>query len=619
MAVPIIAVSTHREAMTLKSRQPIRILDNASIDRIAAGEVIERPASVVKEMIENALDAGASSIRVSIRDGGSTSLIVEDDGHGIPFKELPLVFERHATSKIVSAVDILQVSSFGFRGEAMASIAAVSRVTLLSRVADEDVGGMIRVSGSITEKREPAPRNQGTTITVEDLFFNTPARRKYLKSPQAEKKVIIQVINSIAMAYPEVRWLLEADDQTVVDLLPADSLPQRAQDILGPSVAEHLARFTSEEGGITVGGLASRPTLTRPNRSHQFLYVNRRPIKSAALSQAVYQAYREVIPAGRHPVVIIFLQVPLGEVDVNVHPAKTEVRLMLERSIFGLIQRGLRNGLDLRSHEHFQVQPTNEIPTTSSGPLQRLAKAQEDYLRGQFQDPGADPHPDQRTGQQSLFAPKGDPPAGAAPAPDQQDTPAETSPLRSAPFWQLHRTYICTQTKGGLVIIDQHNSHERILYNEALKSIADGAIKVPVQQLLFPVNLDLTPLQIQAFQMHAEQIEQLGFLVQPFGGQSILVQGIPSTLRNWKEGGMLLDMLDDLSERGQSSNPDTNDLVASFACHGAIRAGALMTVPEMQNLVDMLFATDVPLSCPHGRPTLIQFPLEELEKRFGRR
>ncbi|HPF34000.1 MAG TPA: DNA mismatch repair endonuclease MutL [Candidatus Krumholzibacteria bacterium] len=607
--------------MSVTVRKPIRVLDSASVDRIAAGEVIERPASVVKELVENALDAGASSIRVSIREGGAALIAVDDDGHGIPFKELPLVFERHATSKIVSAADILQVSSFGFRGEAMASIASVARVTLLSRVAEEEVGGLIRVSGSVHEKREPAPRNRGTTITVEDLFFNTPARRKYMKAPQAEKKAIIHVVNSIAMAYPEVRWRLEDDGQTIIDLLPADSLPARARDILGPGVAEHLARFDLEEKGIAVGGLASRPTVTRPNRSAQYLYVNRRPIRSQQLAMAVQQAYREVIPPGRHPVTIIFIQVPLGEVDVNVHPAKTEVRLMLERSIFSLIHRGLRDGLDLRSHAAFHVQPDrHEHATDQAGPLERLAAAQEDYLRRQFTDPGADPRPDQRSGQGSLFAPRPADDGGApVPAAGEIRTQGDSSPLRSAPFWQLHRTYICTQTKGGLVIIDQHNSHERILYNEALKAIADGAFAVPVQQLLFPVTLDLTALQVQAYQMHQAQLERLGFLIQPFGGRSILIQGIPSSLRNWEEGRLLLDILDDLSEHERGQNDDTHDLVASFACHGAIRAGALLTVPEMQNLVDKLFATDVPLSCPHGRPTLIQFSTEELERRFGRR
>lgn len=598
------------------NRNPIRVLDNASVDRIAAGEVIERPASVVKELVENALDAGATDIRIAIADGGLASITVEDDGHGIPFRELPLAFERHATSKIVSAADITQVASFGFRGEALASIASVSRCTIISRADEEEVGGLIRVVGGVTERREPAPRNRGTTFVVEDLFYNTPARRKYLKTPQAEKKAVLETVNAIALAYPEVRWRLSADDVVVTDLLPADDLPGRVRDVLGAQTLEHLARFSLEEGGLAVGGLASRPTLTRSNRTHQFLYVNRRPIASEALRTAIRLAYKDVIPPGRHPVVLLFLDLPLGDVDVNVHPAKSEVRLMLERHIFGMVMGALRDGLDLRADPAFTPTPTGdpaERPSAERGPLQSLAEAQEDYLRRHFASPGEDT----RTGQGSLFA------GGAAAAPTGDAVPARTTglddPPRAAPFWQLHRTYICTQTRGGLLLIDQHNSHERILYNEAQKSLKDGTLRVPVQQLLFPVNLDLTAVQIQAYQAHTDAFERLGFLIQPFGGRAILVQGIPSSLKNWNEGQLLLDILDDLSETGRSGNADHDDLLASYACHGAVRAGALLTVPEMQNLLDLLFATDKPLSCPHGRPTLIQFSREELEQRFGRR
>lgn len=598
------------------NRNPIRVLDNASVDRIAAGEVIERPASVVKELVENALDAGATDIRIAIADGGLASITVEDDGHGIPFRELPLAFERHATSKIVSAADITQVASFGFRGEALASIASVSRCTIISRADEEEVGGLIRVVGGVTERREPAPRNRGTTFVVEDLFYNTPARRKYLKTPQAEKKAVLETVNAIALAYPEVRWRLSADDVVVTDLLPADDLPGRVRDVLGAQTLEHLARFSLEEGGLAVGGLASRPTLTRSNRTHQFLYVNRRPIASEALRTAIRLAYKDVIPPGRHPVVLLFLDLPLGDVDVNVHPAKSEVRLMLERHIFGMVMGALRDGLDLRADPAFTPTPTGdpaERPSAERGPLQSLAEAQEDYLRRHFASPGEDT----RTGQGSLFA------GGAAAAPTGDAVPARMTglddPPRAAPFWQLHRTYICTQTRGGLLLIDQHNSHERILYNEAQKSLKDGTLRVPVQQLLFPVNLDLTAVQIQAYQAHTDAFERLGFLIQPFGGRAILVQGIPSSLKNWNEGQLLLDILDDLSETGRSGNADHDDLLASYACHGAVRAGALLTVPEMQNLLDLLFATDKPLSCPHGRPTLIQFSREELEQRFGRR
>ena len=598
------------------SRHPIRILDSASVDRIAAGEVIERPASVVKELVENALDAEARSISISVTEGGLASIVVDDDGAGIPYRELPLALERHATSKIVSAADITQIASFGFRGEALASIASVSRCSVLSRTEEEEVGGLIRVAGSSTERREPAARNRGTTITVEDLFYNTPARRKYLKTPQAEKRAVLKAVTAIALAYPEVRWRLSGDGTTLLDLLPADSLPARARDLLGAQTLEHLARFESVEGGLGVGGLASRPTLTRANRTEQFFYVNRRPVQSAALAQAVRLAYKDVIPPGRHPVVLLFLDIPQGDVDVNVHPAKSEVRLVLERHIFGMVMNALREGLDLRSDPAFtrdDAAPALESASANRGPLQSLAEAQEDYLRRHFTSPGgASPE-----GQPSLFDGA---PADAGSSDALAPAPAAGGEAsRPAPFWQLHRTYICTQTRGGLLIIDQHNSHERILYNEARKSLGEGTLNVPVQQLLFPVNLDLTPLQVQSYQSHADELAKLGFAIQPFGGHSILVQGIPSSLKNWHEGQLLLDVLDDLTESGRADNAAHDDLLASYACHGAVRAGALMTVPEMQNLLDRLFATDKPLSCPHGRPTLIQFTREELEKRFGRR
>ncbi len=588
------------------SRKQIRILDTVSIDRIAAGEVIERPASVVKELIENSLDAGASKINVNIVDGGITSISVEDDGHGIPFRELPLVFERHATSKIVSAADIVQVDSFGFRGEAMASIASVSRCTVTSRSEDEDIGGMMRVCGGATERREPASRNRGTTIIVEDLFFNTPARRKYLKTPAAEKKAITNVVTSIAMAYPEIRFKLLSDDAPVLDLLTVDSLPARVKDLLGGPASEHLTRFEAEEGGIAVGGLASKPTWTRPNRTQQFIFINRRPVKSPLLSQAIATAYKEVIPPGRHPVVVLFLQIPAGEVDINVHPAKTEVRLMLERTVFSLINSSLRDGLNLR-----ELTPLPDVPRSDSPDLDSINEAQNDYLKKHFASKYS--ATDSNSSQPGLF--DNSPNSSVA----QQQASSENSQLRSAPFWQLHRTYICTQIKGALVIIDQHNSHERILYNEAQASVDDGAFAIPVQQLLFPVHLELSPAQVQTFQSNQAELQALGFVAEAFGGQSIIVQGIPSSVKNWSEGQLLLDILDDLSDTDQSSNADSNDLLASFACHGAIRAGQLLTVPEMQNLVDKLFATDIPLSCPHGRPTLIQFTIEDLEKRFGRR
>ncbi|MBE0564824.1 MAG: DNA mismatch repair endonuclease MutL [Krumholzibacteria bacterium] len=609
---------------TARKDQPgrIRVLDGATVDRIAAGEVVERPASIVKELVENALDAGATTVTVELEEGGLTRLAVEDDGHGIPFSELPLAFERHATSKIATAADIMQVGSFGFRGEALASIASVSRVRCISRTTAEDMGGLIELDGGETIRREPAPRNRGTTITVSDLFHNTPARRKFMKTAQAEKRAVMKILTTLALAHQEVRWLVRADGEIALDLRSSSSLTDRARDLLGASVVEHLARFELAKGGFSIGGLASRPTWTRGNREQQFLFINRRPVESASLSQAILQAYREVVPPGRHPVVIAFLQVPPGEVDVNVHPAKTEVRLLMEREVFGLLKTSLTDGLSLR--QAADLRPWAGPGTgggTDEAATRRIAEAETDALRHYFQR-GASQGYEYKgvaAGQGQLFG------AAALRGERDDDAPAASSrlglgadqSLHPAPYWQLHRTYIVTQIRGGLVLIDQHNSHERILYNEAQRALEHG-VGVATQQLLFPAHLELTPGQVQAWQTHRDQLGLMGFAIEPFGGRSILVQGIPSSLKNWNEGRLLLDMLDDLAWDDQPSQENRVDLLASFACHGAVRAGEPLTVPEMQHLVDQLFATDTPLSCPHGRPTLIQFTLADLEKRFGR-
>ncbi|MEN8005451.1 MAG: DNA mismatch repair endonuclease MutL [Candidatus Krumholzibacteriota bacterium] len=604
----------------------IKVLDSSTIDRIAAGEVIERPSSIVKELVENALDAGASQVTISMEDGGLTRLSIEDDGHGIPFRDLPLAFERHATSKIATAADIMQVASFGFRGEALASIASVSRVKCVSRAQGEELGGLIEIEGGEIIRREPAPRNTGTTITISDLFYNIPARRKFMKSAQAEKRAIMKLMTQLALANQDVRWIVKSGADIAMDLRPADSLTDRARDLLGSSVMEHLARFELEKGGFSIGGLASRPTWTRGNREQQFIFINRRPVESRALSQAIVQAYREVVPAGRHPVVIAFLQVPNGEVDVNVHPAKTQVRLLLEREIFGMLKNALGEGLSLRKADDLRPWSGDDDSKTGGEATERIAGAEDDYLRRYFQRGGSAGFEFKGVpaGQGELFGASAmRTPAGGGEGEEvfSSSLPGnENAPLHSAPFWQLHRTYIVTQIRGGLVLIDQHNSHERILYNEAKQALEERGEGggVPTQQLLFPAHLELTPGQVQAWQTHAGQLQSMGFTIEPFGGQSVLVQGIPASLKNWNEGRLLLDMLDDLAWDEKPSQENQVDLLASYACHAAVRAGEPLTVPEMQNLVDQLFATDTPLSCPHGRPTLIQFTLEELEKKFGR-
>ncbi|MFO7652947.1 MAG: DNA mismatch repair endonuclease MutL [Candidatus Krumholzibacteriia bacterium] len=610
----------------------IQILDSATIDRIAAGEVIERPASVVKELVENALDAGARTLSIGLVDGGVAGITVEDDGAGVRFRDLPLAFERHATSKIASAADIMNVGTFGFRGEALAALASVSKVRMVSKVDDEEHGGLIELEGGSLVRREPAPRNRGTTVQVEDLFYNTPARRKFLKSGQAEKRACLRLVTTLAMAHWEVRWLLREEGQVLLDLPPAESLIVRVRDLLGASVCEHLDRFQAESGGFSVAGLASRPTWVRGNREQQVLFVNRRPVESPSLSKAIAQAYREVVPAGKFPVVIAFLKVPAGDVDVNVHPAKTAVRLLLERQVFALLKRALQEGLDLREAAPFVPRAGGGTTGTEGGRANDLragiAAAESDFLErhlGSQASAGRGPVGASGSGafgrrQGDLFTRAEAAGGGTAAGPSErrEDEPARAHP---APFWQLHRTYIATQIRGALVLIDQHNSHERILYNQAQKAMREGG-GVPTQQLLFPAHLDLSAEQVHVFHQVRDRLQRLGFSIQPFGGQSVLVQGIPSSLKNWNDGRLLLDILDDLAGHGDEAHPahESHDaLLASFACHGAIRAGEPLTVPEMQNLVDQLFATDDPRSCPHGRPTLLQMPIEDLERRFGRR
>ena len=426
---------------------PIRVLDDATIDRIAAGEVVERPASVIKELCENALDAGATSLAIDLEEGGLVRLSVEDDGHGVPFRELPLAFERHATSKIASAADIMRVDSFGFRGEALAAIASVSRTTMVSRCEDENVGGLIELDGGAIQRREPAPRNRGTTVTVEDLFYNTPARRKFMKTAQAERRAVVRMVTALAAAHWEVRWVLREGSSVLLDLSPAPALPGRVRDILGAAVSEHLVRFEKESGGFSVAGLASRPTWSRGNREQQLIFVNRRAVDNTTLSQAIAQAYREVVPPGKHPVVIAFLQLPAGEVDVNVHPAKTEVRLLLERQAFGLLRSALEEGLDLRDAEHlrpYSGEVAEDGTAVAGADVERVLVDEAARLR-QHLGRGASAGYEHRgvpEGQGELFG-------AAAMRPAAGTVAAAPESSHTAPFWQLHRTYIVTQTAAA--------------------------------------------------------------------------------------------------------------------------------------------------------------------------
>jgi DNA mismatch repair protein MutL len=602
-------------------RRPIRLLDPACVERIAAGEVVERPASAVKELVENSLDARARHVTVRLGRGGLESIEVEDDGWGIPVREQPLAVERHATSKIAGSGDLGQIRSFGFRGEALASLASVSRFSLRSRAADEEVGGRIEIVGGRLERREPLARHPGTTVTARDLFFNLPARREFLKGEVAERKAVAQVVTNLALAHPEVAFRLEADGKVLLDLPAALDLETRVHGVFGSSVAEQLRRFEGEMEGLRIEGMASLPTHTRGNRSGQHVYVNRRPVTEPGILHAVGQAYREVIPPGRFPVLLLFLELAPARIDVNIHPAKAEIRMRDGGRVHELVRRTLRDALSLR-HEPPEGGGGVQPGSPEAGALDRLARtAQEVFLHGPTEGHATSYGPgwsrrkeaptlfttDQLGEQEGAFRPAGapvDPGLGGAGG-------------EGLLFWQLHNTFILTQIRGALVIVDQHNSHERILYNEGKQALEGRG--AATQQLLFPATLELSPEELAVYEVHRGDLERVGFLTEPFGGSTVLVRGIPAELRNWNEGALFRDILADLADSGRSGDDPREAILASYACHGAIRAGEKLTLPEMQGLMDRLFATELPYSCPHGRPTLIRIGLPELERRFGRR
>lgn len=616
-------------SLAKSERRPIRLLDPGCVERIAAGEVVERPASVVKELVENSLDAGAALIRVRLRRGGVEEILVEDDGSGIPAREIPLAVERHATSKIAGSGDLTSILSYGFRGEALAAIASVSRFSLRSRWSEEDHGGRLDVVGGRLERNEPLARPSGTTVLVRDLFFNTPARKAFLRSEASERRAVTQVLTAIALAHPEVGFRLEAEGSVALDLPAARDLATRAMGVFGASVVERMRRFEGEAHGLRVAGLASLPTYTRGNRTGQFFYVNRRPIFDKGMAHAVSSAYREVVPGGRFPVLLVFLDVMPARVDVNVHPAKAEVRFRDEGAVHELIRHALQEALSLR-HEPEETprgqgrgEPGGRSPEAEA--LTRIEQvAQELFLEGSG---GAQTSRDRwrrAADAPALFDAVGTGetpgrfvPEGAPVDPGLSAVLGAASPESTPLFWQLHNTFILTQIRGALVIVDQHNSHERILYNEGRKAL-DGR-GAATQQLLFPVTLELTPAELATYEVHRGDLERVGFLTEPFGGSTVLVRGIPAEIRNWNEGAMLRDILADLGDAGHSGTDPREAILASYSCHGAIRAGERLTLPEMRSLMDRLFATELPYSCPHGRPTLIRIGLGELERRFGRR
>ena len=569
---------------------PIRRLQPEVSSRIAAGEVIERPASVCKELIENSLDAGASRIVVEIIDGGRSSIRISDDGSGIPTEQVPLAVDNFSTSKISRIEDMSSLSTLGFRGEALASIRAVSRLRIVTRTTGEDAGREMEWRGGELLKDAPVARTPGTDVYVEDLFYNLPARKKFLSSPAAELRRTNSLIQSFALAFPAVAFSMN-DEGRELFVYPASDLTQRVEAIFGSTVFEHLTPFEDQSGQISISGFLSQPDMTRGNRTLQFYFVNGRIIRDRLLSHAVHQAYHSLIPRDKYPMLVLFLEVPPEGLDVNVHPTKAEIRFRDERDVHRLVHSSIRNALGAQDRSF-----RDKVQSV----YQSIFPGSEERKEGL---PQATDNESEKRGEQLEWFFK------ETPMSLFEESPERHIVTSGGLYWQLHESFILIQIRGGMVIVDQHAAHERILFDAAKRSIEET--QRVVQPLLFPATLELTHEEYEQFEELQDLLPSLGFDVEPFGPRSIIVRGIPAGVRNWNDGQLLQQILSD--EGG-----DLDALLKSFACHSAVRAGASLTTEEMESLTDQLFATEYPFTCPHGRPTMLRLGTAELERRFQR-
>jgi DNA mismatch repair protein MutL len=539
--------------------------------------VVERPASVVKELLENALDAGARAVRVEIADGGKSLIRVSDDGSGMTRADAQLALARHATSKIREAADLIGVGTFGFRGEALPAIASVSRFELETS-PDGRTGTRVRSTGGKRESVDDVARQQGTTVTVRGLFFNTPARRKFLRAQATETRAVVEAITLLALVRPDVAFTLTSDDRSMIDVRPATRPIDRVHALWGRELADTLVPIAHREGPLEVRGFAQRPAQAKPAGRKGHVFVRGRPIRDPFILRAAEAGYRSTIAPGDRPSLLLFLDLPGDAVDVNVHPAKLEVRFRDKFFVEKVVTEAVRRALG---------------PLAAAAPL----------------GPGSEP-----TGigfQVSGFGSSGSPLEMFPHDPLTPDT------RRLAPLLQVFETYIVFQTESGVAIVDQHSAHERVLYEGALRQLTgDGA---PAQRLLLPLTLEFTAPELEAIEANRELLRRVGYEVEPFSGRAVVVQTAPNPHPRFDAARCLGELVADLA--GGRFGGWANRLerfAATYACRAAIKAGQRLDPDEMRELVTRLFAATLPAHDVHGRPTVVQLPRDELERRFGR-
>ncbi len=598
-------------------RPRITRLSEATVNRIAAGEVIERPAAAVKELVENALDAGATRLDIAIRGGGRILIRVADNGHGMTADDLSLAIERHATSKTDGA-DLLNIRSFGFRGEALPSIGAVSRLSLTSRVAGAAQAWCIAVEAGAITPPEPAALSGGTVAELRDLFFATPARLKFLKTERAETGAIAETVRRLAMAHPGVAFTLKSEDRTLFDARAEsgdlfDGRRARMGAVMGRDFASTALAIDAEREGVRLTGYASTPTDHRATAQAQHLFVNGRPVRDRMLVGAARGAYADVVPRGRHPALALFIDLDPQAVDVNVHPAKTEVRFRDPAGVRGLIVGALRQALAGAGHRGSVLTDTGALgqrPPPAAGPSYQMPSRPPPRLpRGLAEEATAwqGPPPGMDIG--GWSAPEH---ASPDPAPDAMDLPL------GVPRAQLHETYIVAQTREGIVLVDQHAAHERLVYERMKADMAKGIAR---QGLLIPEIVELPPGEADALLAHGAVLEGFGLAVEPFGTDAVCVRETPAMLGEMDVHGLIRDLAGQADTLAESNALDDRlrHLCATMACHGSVRAGRRLNHAEMDALLREMEATPNSGTCNHGRPTSITLTLAEVERLFARR
>ncbi|MDY6918231.1 MAG: DNA mismatch repair endonuclease MutL [Chloroflexota bacterium] len=562
----------------------IRTLEPDVVSKIAAGEVVERPASVVKELVENSLDAGATQVAVESRGGGIGSIRVTDNGSGIRADEVELAFRRHATSKISSFDDLHSVSSLGFRGEALPSIAAVAGVEMLTRTEKDAVGTFIRLADGAVGDRGQRGCPRGTTVTVSNLFRNVPARFKFLKSVATESGHISNVVTQYSLAFPEVRFTLLVDGRLTLQTQGNGDMRDVLVRVYGLKVADEMLAVGGEE--LSVRGFVGSPAVGRSSRGYLSFFVNGRWVRSPLLGRAVEEAYHGLLMTGKHPVAVLRISLPFEDVDVNVHPTKAEVRFRNERDLFTVVERAVRAALV----EQMPVPSIRRQPAPVAAPAA-------------FREPPHRPPP----ARQEMLLDSGSP--VSAPGLSSKST----LPILRV-LGQLSAMYIIAEGPDGLYLIDQHAAHERVLLERFQAQRARNDVEV--QGLLEPLTVEITPRQDELLRHRADLLASYGFVIEPFGPLTYLLRAVPAVVRAEAVSSTIADILDSFAAGGKV---DLEERIAtSIACHSAVKAGDALTMDEMRNLVRDMEATESPHTCPHGRPTMVRFSSSQLEREFGR-